>query len=236
MEGLEYLEVANSPIMWISVLPAVGLVLFQAFKFAKRAYKDGLDMGVSKEQFKVAARSSAIASLGPALVIVIGMVGLLSSVGGPVAWMRLSYIGSVMYELPAADRAATAAGSTLGTANMTLGAYANAVWVMTICALGWIIISALFTDKMGTFRDKVAGGSKVVLTVIAAAGGMGAFGYQVWNRAIPIGTAQTWAVLGSFVVMSLLTYYSKKTGSSWARQFGITISMIAGLIVGSFFL
>ena len=145
---LEYLKTANSMGMWISCIPAVALVLFQAFLFLKRAWATGPKMGVTKEQMKEAAKSSFIASIGPSIVIVSGMVSLLASVGGPLAWMRLAFIGSVMYELPAADRAATAAGCELGTSNMTEAAFANAAWIMTVCCLGWIIISALFTDKM----------------------------------------------------------------------------------------
>lgn len=232
---LEYLTTANSPIMWISVIPAVALVVFQAILFTKRAIKDGKSIGVTDEQMKVAAKSSFFASLGPSLVIVIGMVGLLASVGGPLAWMRLAYIGSVMYELGAADRAATAAGSTLGTSNMTMAAYANAVWVMTLCALGWIIVSALFTDKMGVLRDKVAGNSKAVLTVIATAGGLGGMGYQTMSRALTF-SAQTWTIIAGASIMAFLNWYGKKTKARWVSQFGITIAMVGGMLVGSIFL
>ncbi len=125
---LEYLKLANGLGMWISCIPAVALVVFQALLFTKKAVNDGQKMGITKEQMWNSAKSAFAASIGPSLVIVIGMVGLLTSMGGPVAWMRLSYIGSVMYELSAADRAATAAGCTLGTNNMTAEAFANAVW------------------------------------------------------------------------------------------------------------
>lgn len=233
---LEYLKSANSLILWISVLPAVALVVYQAWLFTRKAMTDGKKMGITDQQFKAAIKGSFFASLGPSVVIVIGMVGLLSSVGGPVAWMRLAYIGSVMYELPAADRAATAAGATLGTANMTMGAFANAVWVMTIGCLGWIIVSILFTDKMGSLRDKIAGNSKAALGVIAAAGGMGAFGYQTWTRAVPAFTAQTWTAIAGFAIMVLMNVIYNKTKKPWAKQFGITIAMVGGMVVGSFFL
>lgn len=230
---LEYLKLANSPLMWISVIPAVLLVIYQAWLFSKRAISDGKKIGITDQQFKAAIKSSFFASIGPSIVIVIGMVGLLASVGGPVAWMRLAYIGSVMYELPAADRAATAAGSTLGTADMTSAAFANAVWVMTIGCLGWIIISILFTDKMGALRDKIAGNSKAALGVIAAAGGMGAFGFQTWSRAIPEFSAQTLTAIVGFAIMVIMNLLYNKTKKSWIKQFGITIAMIGGMLIGS---
>lgn len=238
---LEYLKTANNLWMWISVLPPVGLVIYQAYLFMKKAMETGKLMGITQEQMKTGAKSAFVASLGPSLVIVIGMVGLLTSIGGPVAWLRLAYIGSVMYELPAADRAATAAGSTLGTSNMTVEAFANAVWIMTVCSLGWIIISALFTDKMGVLRDKVAGNSRAVLAVIATAGGLGGMSYQAFTRAIPAPggsfvNAQTIAVVAGFIIMVVMNLYHKKTGKAWAKQFGITIAMVGAMVVGSVFI
>ena len=90
---LPYLKTANSLFMWISCIPAVALVFFQAYIFMKRAWKTGPQMGVTKEQMKEAAKSSLVASIGPSIVIVTGMVSLLASVGGPLAWMRLAFIG-----------------------------------------------------------------------------------------------------------------------------------------------
>lgn len=235
---LEYLKTANSLGMWISCIPAVALVLFQAFIFMKRAWATGPKMGVTEAQMKEAAKSSFVASIGPSIVIVTGMVSLLASVGGPLAWMRLAFIGSVMYELPAADRAATAAGCTLGTNNMTPEAFANAAWIMTTCCLGWIIVSALFTDKMEAFRDKVTGGNVNALTALTAGGGVGGFGYMVAQRFLPFSLTNPnmWAALVGFAVMFSLTLYGKKSGAKWVAQFGMTIAMIAGMVVGTFFL
>lgn len=236
---LAYLKTANSMGMWISCIPAVVLVLAQAFLFMKRAWAVGPKIGVSNEQMKEAARSSFIASIGPSIVIVSGMISLLASVGGPLAWMRLSIIGSVMYELPAADRAATAAGSTLGTDNMTVEAFANCAWIMTVCCLGWILVSALFTDKMEVFRAKVTGGSMDALSALTAGGGMGGFGYMVAQRMIPFSfkSANMWSALVGFIIMLGLNFYMKKNPTAkWAKQFGMTIAMFAGMIAGAFFL
>jgi hypothetical protein len=187
---------------------------------------------------KEAARSSFFASLGPSIVIVSGMVSLLASVGGPLAWMRLAFIGSVMYELPAADRAATAAGCQLGTSNMTEAAFANAAWVMTAGCLGWILVSALFTDKMETLRDKVTGGNMDAVIALTAGGGVGGFGYMVAQRMMPFGAtnANMWSAIAGFIVMLFMNFYIQKTKAKWAQQFGMTIAMFAGMIVGSFFL
>lgn len=238
---MEYLNIANSLGMWISCIPAVVLVIFQAALFFKKAWETGPKIGVTNEQMKEAVKSSFVASLGPSLVIVSGMVSLLASVGGPLAWMRLAFIGSVMYELPAADRAASAAGCHLGTNDMTGEAFANCAWIMTVCCLGWIIVSALFTDKMDSFRTKVTGGNADAIVALTAGGGMGGFGYMVCQRTMyksygPSQLANTAAALVGFAVMWCFNIYIKKTNAKWAQQFGMTIAMFVGMIAGAIFL
>ena len=217
---LEYLKVANNPIMWISVLPGVLLVIVQAIVLSRRAIVSGRKMGITERQFKSAIRSSALASIGPSLIIVTGMIALLSSMGGPIAWMRLAYIGAVNFELSAADRAASAVGCTLGTSNMTMEAFACAVYTMVICCLGWILVSALFAHKMGDLRDRVAGN------------------YQCFNRGIVLAgpDAQTMTVIFGFGIMFALAIYGKKKNVAWVRKFGMMIAMFSGMLLGSFFL
>ena len=235
---LEYLKVANNPIMWISVLPGVLLVIVQAIVLSRRAIVSGRKMGITERQFKSAIRSSALASIGPSLIIVTGMIALLSSMGGPIAWMRLAYIGAVNFELSAADRAASAVGCTLGTSNMTMEAFGCAVYTMVICCLGWILVSALFAHKMGDLRDRVAGNNKAKMSVISVAGGMGAYGYQCFNRGIVLAgpDAQTMTVIFGFGIMFALAIYGKKKNVAWVRKFGMMIAMFSGMLLGSFFL
>ena len=224
---LEYLKVANNPIMWISVLPGVLLVIVQAIVLSRRAIVSGRKMGITERQFKSAIRSSALASIGPSLIIVTGMIALLSSMGGPVN-----------FELSAADRAASAVGCTLGTSNMTMEAFACAVYTMVICCLGWILVSALFAHKMGDLRDRVAGNNKAKMSVISVAGGMGAYGYQCFNRGIVLAgpDAQTMTVIFGFGIMFALAIYGKKKNVAWVRKFGMMIAMFSGMLLGSFFL
>ena len=232
---MDYLEIANSPVMWAACTPAIVLGLVQAAMFTKKAMKDGKRMGITDEQFKTAISASFTASIGPSIVILIGMVSLLASVGGPLSWMRLAYIGSVTFELGAADKAATAAGAQLGTSSMTAEVFACCAWVMCICCLGWIIVSALFTDKMDVLRAKASGGSPEKLAIISAGGTMGAFSYMTFDRAFPL-NVQTYAAVIGFVVMFVLISYGKKSGAKWPAKWGMTIAMFAGMLGGAFFL
>ena len=46
---MDYLEIANSPVMWAACTPAIVLVLVQAAMFTKKAMKDGKRMGITDE-------------------------------------------------------------------------------------------------------------------------------------------------------------------------------------------
>ena len=110
-----------------------------------------------------AMRSSAISAFGPSLVILAGMISLLIALGGPISWMRLSFIGSVMFELMAAGFGTGAMGIKLGSEAMTDIAYANAVWTMVLGAVGWLLFTGLFTHKLDTIREKMAGGNQKLI-------------------------------------------------------------------------
>ena len=99
---MDAMQLANSLPMWLACGTAVLLVVFQAVIFTKKAMDAAPKVGLTNDQVKRAMKSSALTSLGPSVVILSGMLSLLVSVGGPMAWMRLSFIGSVMFESIAA--------------------------------------------------------------------------------------------------------------------------------------
>src|SRR5699024_9678229 len=98
----------------------------------------GKKIGLPEEKMKSAVKSSLITSIGPSIVILTGLLSLLVTVGGPMAWMRLSFIGSVMFEMMAAGFGTEALGIKMGIDPMTNVAFANAVWTMILGSIGWI--------------------------------------------------------------------------------------------------
>lgn len=97
------MDIANSRWLWLSTVPVVSVVLLQAAIFFRRAWSDGKKIGLSNEQLKSGFKTGVIPAIGPAVAVLVGMLALVATVGGPVAWMRLSVIGSVAFELPAAE-------------------------------------------------------------------------------------------------------------------------------------
>jgi hypothetical protein len=232
---MDYMEIANSPLLWLAAGLCVGLVIFQSVLFVKKSLSVSKELGIKDSQVKSAIKSSFTASVGPSLAILAGMVSLLVAMGGPISWFRLSYIGSVAFELMAAGFAADAAGVTLGGPDMTKEAFAAGVWVMTLGSFGWVLFTALFTPKLDDFRHYLAGGKKALLPIISSGAMCGAFAYLSLDRVFRF-DSQTIAAIVGFVSMAAFMAYNKKKDKQWIKEWAFTISMFVGMFVSLIFI
>lgn len=226
-------EIMNSPWMWFACGLCVVMVLFQSIMFMRKSLRAGKKMGITDKQMKTTVKTALITGIGPSLGILVGMIALLVAMGGPISWFRLSYIGSVSYEVSAAELGAQAAGEALG-ANMSALAFATGVWTMTLGALGGILISGLFTDKMGKLQNLMAGGKAEMLPVISGRAVCGVFAYLSVDRVYRF-DSQTVAVIAAFVIMTIFSLVNKKAQKKWINSWGFTISMFAGMLVSLLF-
>ena len=230
---MDWMDIANSFPMWIAAAVAVGLAIFQAILFARESYSTGLEMGLSSQQMKGAMRSSLITSIGPSIVILTGLLALLVSVGGPMAWMRLSYIGSIMFELMAVGFGAEATGVRVGVDPMTEMAFANAVWTMILGSIGWILFSALFTDKMAVVQDKVVKGSSALLAVISTAAILGAFAALVSPHILAMSRNTVAALSGGAIMLVLSIIMKKKPEIKWLKEWALAFALFGGMIIAA---
>lgn len=227
---MDYMSIANSVWLWLACGAGVALVLFQAAVFTLKSLKVRKQVGITDAQLKSAIKTSVTSSIGPSIVILVGMVSLLVAMGGPVSWFRLAYIGSVAYELMAAGFGAEAMGVKLGSPEMSGLAFACGLWVMTLGSLGWILFTALFTPSLDKFRNVLAGGRKTLLPVVSAGAMCGAFGYLSLDRVVRF-DSQTYAAIGGFAVMALFMLYNKKAQKQWIKEWAFSISMFAGMLI-----
>lgn len=227
-----YLEIANSLPMWIMTGLAVALVVFQSAIFVRRALDAGKHMGITDEQLNRAVKASIWSSLGPCVAIVVGIVPLLVTMGGPVCWMRESMIGSITYELMAAGFGTAAMGVTLGREGMDGTVFASALWAMTLGSTGWLLFTALCTHKLENFRTALAGGRKALIPVVASGAILGAFAYLDADRILRWDNG-TVACISGFVIMALLVMYGRKAKAAWVGEWALTISMFLGMVIAA---
>lgn len=229
---MDYMQIANSLPMWAAAGLAVALVLFQAIIFAKKSYGTGKEIGLTESQMKSAMKSSFITSLGPSFIILTGLLSLLVTVGGPMAWMRLSFIGSVMFELMAVGFGTEAVGVKMGIDPMTNVAFANAVWTMILGSIGWIVFSTLTADKMDKVQNKVSKGDSGLIKVISIAAMLGSFGSLVSSHLVAMNKNTIAAVAGG-LIMVILSPLADKKNIKWLKEWAMAIALFGGMIVAA---
>lgn len=225
-------EVSNSLPIWLSVVPVVIAVLCEAIIFTKKAKKAGKLVDLSEEDSKRAFRVGATAAIGPSLGVFIVMLGLMSAIGAPISWQRLSIIGAAPTELAAANMAAKAQNVTLGSDTYNLVNFANAAWVMALNGSAWLFTSGLFTDKLDKISHKVTGGDTKKLGILSVTAMCGAFGYFAVNEFVkglePGNAPIIAAVVASSLSMGLLTKLGKKYPK--LGEFSLGLAMIIGMV------
>ncbi len=157
---MTFMEIFSSPLLYALVIAAIGYVLLFSVLTVIRSYKRGVEIGMDKRKLKNAAISSILYSVVPSLSIIIGLFSLAAVIGLPWSWFRLSVVGSVMYELMAADMVATATGyesiAALSAAG-DAGVAGIVMFVMSLCILGGIVGSIFFTKSIQSGLSKMRG-------------------------------------------------------------------------------
>lgn len=227
----DYMKVANDPLMWVMAIPLVLIVGFQAITFTKKSFNASKvnAVNLTKQQCIQAFRVGAISAIGPAVSVFIVMVALMAVIGGPMAWLRLATIGAAPTELTAANMGAEAMGIEFGSSEYDLTAFSSSVWTMTLNGVGWLLFCGLFTHKLGSLKDKVAGGDSQLMGLIASAAVLGTAGYLLSGHLLA-GGGRLWAGVVAALAMALLERIS--TSLPKLREYNLGIAMIIGMTVG----
>ena len=208
---MDYLTIANSPVFWGLCGITVLISLAQALLFMRQAKKAAVEVNLEKGLANKAFKIGLISAIGPACGVFIVMVGLMASIGGPMAWLRLSIIGAAATELSAASMGAQAAGVEFGGQGYTL----------TVMAVSWF---AMALNGAG----KLSGGDTKWLAVLSGACSLGIFGYLNANE-IKKGWGNTIACLaGALGMVALMKFVVPKYPK--LAEYSLGIAMIIGMI------
>ncbi|MCK5128320.1 MAG: DUF5058 family protein, partial [Clostridiales bacterium] len=142
---MTYQDKINAPFMYLLGAIVAIFVIVQSFVFLRRAWKEGLKMGMTSKKLWSVVRSSAVFSIVPSIPIVIGVFSMTRALGVPIPWIRLSVVGAVTYELPVAEQAAKAMGMAQGLADsgFNMSVFAGVVLTMSI-GIVWGMLLCLF--------------------------------------------------------------------------------------------
>ena len=96
----------NDPFLYLLSAIIVVFVIAQSVFFLIKASRRAQQMGIAAGTVRKTILSSALFSIAPAVSILMGVITLSQFIGLPFPWLRLSVLGAVTYELPAASIAA----------------------------------------------------------------------------------------------------------------------------------
>lgn len=138
---MSYFDVANSPLLYVLVAGGILYIIGLSAVFLIKAWRRCRELGISREKLKAVARSSAVFTIVPSVSIVIGLFSLAAVLGVPWPWYRLSVVGSVSYELMAADMVADGMGyGSVGemAVQADYSVFGAVMFVMSICILAGV--------------------------------------------------------------------------------------------------
>lgn len=228
----EYLAIANDPLMWLMVAPAICTVFLQIYLISKRAVKAAHIVEMTGEEAKKAFKTGFISGIGPASSVFIVMLAMIAVVGGPITWLRTVIIGAASTELAAATIGADAMGVEFGGAGYGVTEYANSVLIMVLNGSGWLVFCLLFTDKLGSLQNKVSGGNAALLGAITGAAMVGAMSYLVSGHLLA-GGGRLIAAVAAGLGMVLFGKLSDKYPKIGEHILGM--ALIVGMIAGTIY-
>lgn len=140
--------IQNNLGMWICAAFMIAIILIQAVLYLKLSRKEATTLGLPAEQQKEAMRSAAVTAVGPALALSIMLITLMTTLGGPTAWMRMNDVGSGRSELAIASMVSDMVTAAEGTPEWDLQNFSYAVWAQGIDVAGWLV-GAMVTIALG---------------------------------------------------------------------------------------
>ncbi len=225
----------NSTFLYIVAAIVILFVLAQSGFFLVKAYRRGKELGIGTAKLKKTVVSTAVFTIAPAISILIGVVTLSKFLGIPLPWIRLSVIGALTYELPAATSTANALGVSLSQMVTDPKVYSAIAWVMTLGIMPSIILPPILMKKIqgGVIKLKNKDSkwgdlfmTSLFLGMISAFLGM-VFadvrnGLEGW---IPV-----FVLLVSAALMGICGLLIKKCKLAWLETYALAISMVGAMV------
>lgn len=224
----------NHPFLYAVSAVVVLFVAAQSVFFLVKAARQAKRLGISAATVRKTALSSALFSVAPAVSILVGVITLSQFLGLPFPWLRLSVLGAVTYELPAASIAASAMDTTVARTVTDPETFTAIAWVMTVGILSGLllVILALRPIQSGMLaisgRDRRWGdilSDSLFLGMISAFVGLL---FADVRRGLP-GFIPIAVALVSALLMALCGLAVKKLKWAWLEQYAMPLCMLGAM-------
>lgn len=226
-------SVNDTFIYWVSAA-VILVVVAQSVFFLIKSVQRAKTVGISISTVRKTILSSTLFTIAPAVSILIGIITLSKFLGLPFPWLRLSILGAVTYELPAATIAANAMGASVTETITDPKVFATIAWTMTLGIIAGILLVLFGLKKIQKGMNSIGGKDTrwrdivmdaLFLGMISAFVGMlFADIRQGLSGFIPLAVA-----LASALLMAVCGILMKKCKMSWLEQYALPISMLGAM-------
>ncbi len=224
----------NSGFLYVITALVILFVLAQSAFFLIKAARRARELGIASATVRKTIASSALFSVAPAVAILLGVITLSKFLGLPFPWLRLSVLGALTYELPAATTTAAAIGLSTSEPVASAAAFASIAWVMTLGIIPGIFLVLFGLKKIqggvnairqkdgkwgGIFMDSLFMGMISAFTGLLFADiRLGVPGF------IPLAVAMV-----SALIMGVCGVLIKVCKIKWLEQYAMPISMLGAM-------
>ncbi len=225
----------NSSFLFIVAAVVIAFVVAQSAFFLVRAYRHGVEIGMDRAKLKKTVLSTAVFTVAPAVSILLGILTLSKFLGIPLPWIRLSVVGAITYELPAATSTATALGLSLSDTITDPKAYTAIAWVMTLGIIPGMIMIPLFLKKIQggimKIKNKDSKWGDLFMTSLFL-GMISAFLGMVFTdvRSGLAGWIPIFVLLFSALMMGICGILIKVCKMKWLETYALSVSMILAMV------
>lgn len=224
----------NSSFLYVVATIIILFVIAQSLFFLIRAYRRAKLIGMDMAQIRKVMISTTIFTIAPAVSILLGVITLSKFLGLPLPWIRLSVIGAITYELPAATTTANALGVSLSNSIMDPKAYSAIAWVMTLGILPSIVLVPVLLKRIQkgllTIKNKDTKWGDLFITAMFL-GMISAFLGMVFAdvRSGLVGWIPMFVLLFSAIVMGICGVLVKVCKIQWLQNYALPISMLGAM-------
>lgn len=224
----------NDSFLYAVTAVVILFVLAQSVFFLVRAVRRAKQLKISGVVIRRTVISTTLFTAAPALAILISVISLSGFLGLPFPWLRLSVLGALTYELPAATTTANAIGLNLSEYVATAQDFSAIAWVMTLGIIPGIILVLFGLKKIQKGVISLRSGDKKWGTIFMDSlflGLISAFIGLVFAD-VTKGTAG-WTPVAvaavSALMMAICGILIKKCHITWLEQYALPLCMLAAM-------
>lgn len=221
--------------VWAFAALLIAVVIIQSLLFLRLALNFNKKHGVlTKAEVGQAAKTGAIASVGPGFSNMTVAVALCAMMGSGVAFMRCGVIGAPSWELMMADASAKTIGVEFGSPEFTPAIFTLCLFGMVLASAGYFILCLVALKPLDVMTaktvDKKEKKKRSFAPYMSDAAMMGLTVYMFidYVKTKP----SIIAAIVSAVVMYVVMQVARRIKNNTLEGFGMAIAMVSAMIAG----